>query len=110
MLTASASVTAIVSAVTPVAEASLVMVITGSVEGFTREGAEAAAAALGAKVTGSVSKKTSLLVAGDNAGSKLDKALSLGIPILGSASFLVLLSDGVDAALNKEAALNKIEQ
>ena len=94
----------------PTPLAGLVMVITGSVEGFTREGAEAAAAALGAKVTGSVSKKTSLLVAGDNAGSKMDKALSLGIPILGSASFLVLLSDGVDAALNKEAALNKIEQ
>jgi len=88
----------------------LVIVITGTVEGFTREGAEAAAAALGAKVTGSVSKKTSLVVAGENAGSKLEKALSLGIPILGSASFLVLLSDGVDAALNKEAALNKIEK
>jgi len=88
----------------------LVLVITGTIEGFTREGAEAAAAALGAKVTGSVSKKTSLLVAGENAGSKLDKALSLGIPILGSASFPVLLADGLDAALNKEAALNKIEQ
>ena len=88
----------------------LVIVITGTVEGFTREGAEAAAAALGAKVTGSVSKKTSLVVAGENAGSKLEKALSLGIPILGTASFLVLLSDGVDAALNKEAALNKIEK
>jgi DNA ligase (NAD+) len=87
----------------------LVLVITGTVEGFTREGAEAAAAALGAKVTGSVSKKTSLLVAGENAGSKLDKALSLGIPVLGSASFEVLLEDGLDAALNKEAALNKIE-
>ncbi len=88
----------------------LVIVITGSIEGFTREGAEAAAAALGAKVTGSVSKKTSLVVAGENAGSKLEKALSLGIPILGTASFLVLLSDGVDAALSKEATLNKIEQ
>ena len=81
--------------------AGLVMVITGSLEGFTRDGAEAAASALGAKVTGSVSKKTQLLVAGANAGSKLDKAESLGIPVIGLEGFKVLLAEGFQAALNK---------
>jgi DNA ligase (NAD+) len=81
--------------------AGLVMVITGSLDGFTRDGAEAAAAALGAKVTGSVSKKTQLLVAGLNAGSKLEKAESLGIPVIGLEGFKVLLAQGLEAALNK---------
>jgi DNA ligase (NAD+) len=81
--------------------AGLVMVITGSLDGFTRDGAEAAATALGAKVTGSVSKKTQLLVAGLNAGSKLDKAESLGIPVIGLEGFKVLLAQGLEAALNK---------
>ncbi len=81
--------------------AGLVMVITGSLEGFTRDDAEAAASALGAKVTGSVSKKTQLLVAGLNAGSKLEKAESLGIPVIGLEGFKVLLAEGLEAALNK---------
>lgn len=88
--------------VVPVGEqplAGVTMVITGSLEGFTRDSAEQAASALGAKVTGSVSKKTDLLVAGESAGSKLDKAASLGIPVIGLAGFHALLSDGVDAAL-----------
>jgi DNA ligase (NAD+) len=79
--------------------AGLTMVITGSLEGFTRESAEAAATDLGAKVTGSVSKKTDLVVAGDNAGSKRDKAESLGIPVIGLDGFLLLLSDGLEKAL-----------
>ncbi len=79
--------------------AGITMVITGSLEGFTRDSAEAAASELGAKVTGSVSKKTDLVVAGENAGSKRDKAESLGIPILGLEGFLILLSDGLEKAL-----------
>jgi len=80
--------------------AGLTMVITGSLEGFTRDSAEAAATDLGAKVTGSVSKKTDLVVAGENAGSKRDKAESLGIPVLGLEGFLLLLSDGLEKALS----------
>jgi DNA ligase (NAD+) len=79
--------------------AGLTIVITGSLEGFTRDSATEAAAALGAKVASSVSKKTDLVVAGDNAGSKLDKALSLGVPVVGLAGFQALLADGMDAAL-----------
>lgn len=79
--------------------AGLTIVITGSLEGFTRDSAEAAAAERGAKVTGSVSKKTDLVVAGENAGSKRDKAESLGIPVIGLEGFLLLLSDGLEKAL-----------
>ena len=79
--------------------AGLTMVITGSLEGFTRESAEGAATDLGAKVTGSVSKKTDLVVAGENAGSKRDKAESLGIPVIGLEGFRLLLSDGLEKAL-----------
>jgi DNA ligase (NAD+) len=55
---------------------------------MTREAAEEAIEALGGKVSGSVSKKTTALIAGDEAGSKLDKARTLGVPILGEAEFL----------------------
>jgi DNA ligase (NAD+) len=90
-----------VAEVGPQPLAGLVLVITGSLDGFTRDGAQEAASALGAKVTGSVSKKTQLLVAGLNAGSKLEKAESLGIPVIGLEGFKVLLTEGFEAALNK---------
>jgi len=90
-----------VSEVGPQPLAGLVLVITGSLDGFTRDGAQEAATALGAKVTGSVSKKTQLLVAGLNAGSNLEKAESLGIPVIGLEEFKVLLTEGFEAALNK---------
>jgi DNA ligase (NAD+) len=54
---------------------------------------------LGGKVAGSVSKKTSLVVAGDNAGSKLDKAVALEVPVVGLLGFRALLDSGLDAAL-----------
>jgi DNA ligase (NAD+) len=79
--------------------AGLTIVITGSIPGFTRDEASAAAAARGAKVASSVSKKTSALVAGEAAGSKLDKAESLGVPVIAAASFDVLLEQGLDALL-----------
>ncbi|RLE11237.1 MAG: hypothetical protein DRJ28_11035 [Actinobacteria bacterium] len=70
------------------------VVITGSLEGFTRDSAKAAVLERGGKVTGSVSSKTTALIAGENAGSKLAKAESLGIPILDVEAFARLLEEG----------------
>lgn len=75
------------------------LVITGSVPGYTREEAAAMATARGAKVTGSVSKKTSALVAGESAGSKLDKATSLSVPIIPADAFETLLAQGLEGML-----------
>ena len=75
------------------------VVITGSIEGFTRDSAGQAVVDAGGKVLGSVSKKTDVLVAGDNAGSKLDRAESLGVPVIGPERFALLLSEGLAAAL-----------
>ena len=54
--------------------------------------------ALGGKVTSSVSRKTAFLIAGDKPGSKYDKALTLGVPVLDEAGFRVLLDNGAAAA------------
>ena len=64
------------------------VVITGKFTKVDRAGAEAALAQLGAKVTGSVSKNTDMLFAGDKAGSKLKKAQELGIEVMGEAEFV----------------------
>jgi DNA ligase (NAD+) len=66
-------------------------VLTGTLAGLTREQAQEAIAALGGKVSGSVSKKTHFVVAGAEAGSKLDKAVKLGVAVLDEAAFLKLL-------------------
>lgn len=79
--------------------AGFTVVITGSVPGYTRESAAEAVAALGGKVAGSVSSRTSVLVAGESAGSKLDKAEKLGVPIVRAEAFGTLLSQGLEAAL-----------
>jgi len=74
--------------------AGLTVVVTGTLEGFTREEAEAALEARGAKVSGSVSGRTSLVVAGASPGSKVAKAEQLGVPVLDGEAFLRLLREG----------------
>ncbi len=77
--------------------AGLVIVATGSLEGYTREGAEEAILAAGGKPSSSVSKKTDFVAAGPGAGSKLTKAEELGIPVLDAAGFTRLLAGGPSA-------------
>ncbi|MBD3985480.1 NAD-dependent DNA ligase LigA [Xanthomonas citri pv. citri] len=69
------------------------VVITGTLAALTRDAAKQRLEALGAKVAGSVSKKTAFLVAGEEAGSKLDKAQSLGVEIWDEARLLAFLGD-----------------
>ncbi|MEU2163376.1 NAD-dependent DNA ligase LigA [Streptomyces sp. NPDC019208] len=76
----------------------LTVVVTGTLENHTRDGAKDALQSRGAKVTGSVSKKTSFVVVGDNPGSKYDKAMQLKVPVLDEDGFTVLLEQGPDAA------------
>ncbi|MEU9242574.1 NAD-dependent DNA ligase LigA [Streptomyces sp. NPDC048385] len=76
----------------------LTVVVTGTLEHYTRDGAKDALQTRGAKVTGSVSKKTSFVVVGDNPGSKYDKAMQLKVPVLNEDGFVVLLEQGPDAA------------
>ena len=78
--------------------AGLAIVVTGSLQGFTRDQAEAAIAERGGKATSSVSKRTDFLVVGQDPGTKFEKARDLGVPILDESGFTVLLSDGVEAA------------
>ena len=73
------------------------VVITGTLDGFSREEAAEAVRQAGGKVTSSVSKKTGFVVAGENAGSKYDKAVELGVTILDAAAFRLLLAEGPDA-------------
>jgi DNA ligase (NAD+) len=71
----------------------LTFVLTGTLPTLTREAAKELIESAGGKVSGSVSKKTSYVVAGEEAGSKLDKAQSLGVPILDEAGLRALLSE-----------------
>jgi DNA ligase (NAD+) len=75
----------------------LSIVVTGSLAGFSRDDAKEAIVARGGKAVSSVSKKTAYVVAGDSPGSKYDKAVELGVPILDEAGFRLLLESGPDA-------------
>jgi DNA ligase (NAD+) len=72
--------------------AGLTFVLTGSLPTLTREVAKEMIESAGGRVSGSVSKKTSYVVAGEDSGSKLDKARSLGVPVLDEAGLRSLLS------------------
>ncbi|MFD3354771.1 NAD-dependent DNA ligase LigA [Streptomyces fradiae] len=76
----------------------LTVVVTGTLQNHTRDGAKEVLQKAGAKVTGSVSKKTAFVVVGENPGSKYDKAMQLKVPVLDEAGFAVLLEQGPDAA------------
>lgn len=74
--------------------AGLSIVVTGSLTGFSRDDAKEAIVSRGGKAAGSVSKKTSFVVVGDSPGSKYDKAVELGVPILDEDGFRRLLAEG----------------
>jgi DNA ligase (NAD+) len=74
--------------------AGLTIVVTGTLESLSRDEAKEAILARGGKASGSVSKKTSYVVVGENPGSKHDKAISLGVPVLDEAGFRELLESG----------------
>ncbi len=73
--------------------AGLTFVLTGTLDGMTRDEASAAIRAAGGKVSGSVSAKTSFVVAGEEAGSKLTKAQSLGVKVIGKEDLLRMLKE-----------------
>jgi DNA ligase (NAD+) len=76
----------------------LSIVITGSMDGFSRDEAREAIAARGGRAAGSVSKKTAFVVAGESPGSKYEKAMEIGVPVLDEDGFRVLLERGPEAA------------
>ncbi|MGB8022421.1 MAG: NAD-dependent DNA ligase LigA, partial [Candidatus Nanopelagicales bacterium] len=78
--------------------AGLTVVVTGSLPGFTRDGATEAVTSRGGKVASSVSKRTDFVVVGENAGTKADRAVALARPILDAEGFAVLLEEGPEAA------------
>lgn len=73
------------------------IVVTGSLQDFSRDGAKEAILVRGGKASGSVSKKTDFVVVGDSPGSKADKAEQLGVPILDEDGFKHLLETGEPA-------------
>jgi DNA ligase (NAD+) len=93
-ITAEAEGASVPADVDPELLAGWTVVVTGTLEGFTRDEAKAALEARGAKVTGSVSGRTSLVVAGTDPGSKRDKAEQLGVPVAEEAGFEHLLAHG----------------
>jgi len=82
--------------------AGLTFVLTGELSGYSRKEAGEKLEALGAKVSGSVSKKTSCVIAGESAGSKLRKAQELGIPVLNEVQFLSLIGENEDPGFSED--------
>ncbi|MCJ8504752.1 NAD-dependent DNA ligase LigA [Kocuria flava] len=78
------------------------VVVTGSLERYSRDSAKEAVLQRGGKASGSVSRRTHFLVAGENAGTKLDKAEQLGVPVLDEAGFELLLARGPEAFAGDE--------
>jgi DNA ligase (NAD+) len=76
----------------------LSIVVTGSLERYSRDEAKEAITSRGGRAAGSVSKKTAFVVVGEAPGTKHEKALELGVPVLDEAGFTVLLQQGPDAA------------
>ncbi len=91
----------------PAPLAGISVVVTGTLERYSRDQAAAAIQERGGKVTASVSKRTSFVVVGESPGSKYDKALQVGVPILDEAGFETLLGDGPDAARAAVAGRNQ---
>lgn len=91
-----------VTTTAPQTLAGLSVVVTGTLEHFTREGAKEAIVARGGKAAGSVSKRTSYVVVGANAGSKETKARELGVPVLDEEGFRALLEHGPAADPEQE--------
>ncbi|MCW2131389.1 DNA ligase (NAD+) [Arthrobacter sp. VKM Ac-2550] len=87
----------------------LTIVVTGSLENFSRDEAKEAIISRGGKASGSVSKKTDYVVAGESAGSKLDKAEQLGLHVLDEDGFVKLLENGPDPATVDPAATGSAE-
>lgn len=85
------------------------VVITGGIPEHTRESAAAAVKARGGKITSSVSKKTSVVVAGDKPGSKYDKAVKLGVTIVSGEAFEQLLAEGVPQGDETEPELSQVD-
>ena len=82
--------------------AGLTFVLTGELSSYSRKEAGEKLEAQGAKVSGSVSKKTTCVVAGEAAGSKLRKAQELGVPVLSEGQFLALIGEGGDPDFTEE--------
>lgn len=78
----------------------LTIVVSGAMPGYTREGAKEAILARGGKASGSVSKKTSLVIAGPGAGSKAAKAEALGVPVVDESYFERVLERGLAALVD----------
>ena len=87
-----------VDSLAPQPLAGITLVLTGTLPTLSRDAAKALIEAAGGKVAGSVSKKTGYVVAGEEAGSKLDKARELGVPVLDEAGLQTLLAAGAGAA------------
>ena len=82
----------------------LSIVVTGSLTGFSRDEAKEAIITRGGRAAGSVSKKTAYVVAGDAPGSKYDKAVELGVPVLDEDGFRALLANGPAPQSGEEPA------